>query len=219
MHKYELYLFKNMTKENSNSSSSLKSILLPSLNNQGINSKDKLSTCCNVKHYQIRRVKNKGAVLVLAINYLITGVFHLLATIAAHHTTQKILLVPFGITTAIAGWLTDAFIGRYKVICCSVWIMWLLMIAITASVAVGQLNEIYYHHDRIIVQNVLFCLISIGFGAFQSNIIQFGLDQLHDASTTEITSFIVWYVNSLISTGFIAQFNLFFVLISSTLHY
>ena len=35
------------------------------------------------------------------------------------------------------------------------------------------------------------------------------IDQLHDASTTEITSFIAWYVNSLISPGFIVEFNYF----------
>ena len=46
------------------------------------------------------------------------------------------------------------------------------MIAVTVSAVVGQLNEIYYDHDKSIVQNVLFCLISIGFGAFESNIVQ-----------------------------------------------
>ena len=81
------------------------------------------------------------------------------------------------------------------------------MIVITVSAVVGQLNKIYHHYDKHIVHTPLFCLISIGFGAFQSNIIQFGLDQLHDASTTEIKSFIVWYVNSLITTGFVAEFN------------
>ena len=39
-----------------------------------------------------------------------------------------------------------------------------------------------------------------------STLLQY-LDQLHDASTTEIKSFIVWYVNSLITTGFIVEFN------------
>ena len=81
--------------------------------------------------------------------------------------------------------------------------MWLLMIAITVSAVVGQLNEIYHHYNEDIVQSTLFCLISIGLGPFQSNVVQFGLDQLHDASTTEIKSLIVWYVNSLITTEFI----------------
>ena len=199
---------KNMTEKKINSSSSSKRISLASFNNQGINRKDKLNVCCNVEHYQIRRVKNKGALLVLVISYLVTSIFYFLVSFAAHKPVYQIWLIPFSITTAIAGWLTDAFIGRYKVIHCSIWIMWLLMIAITVSAIAGQLNEIYHHYDKYIVQTSLFCLMSIGLGVFQSNnIIQFGLDQLHDASTTEIKSFIVWYVNSLITTGFVVEFN------------
>ena len=197
----------NMIEKKVNSPSSSKRISLASFNNQGINTKDKLSTCCNVKYYQIRIVKNKGAILVLAISYLVTSIFYFLFSLAAHKPVYHVWLIPFSITTAIAGWLTDAFIGRYKVIRCSIWIMWLLMITITVSAVVGQLKEVYHHYDKYVVQTSAFCLISIGLGAFQSNIIQFGLDQLHDASTTEIKSFIVWYVNSLITTGFIVEFN------------
>ena len=111
-----------MTEEKINSSSSSKSISLASFNNQEFSKKDKLSACCNVKHYQIRRVKNEGAVLVLAISYLVVSIFYFLAT-SVDHPVNQVWLIPFGITTAIAGWLTDAFIGRYKVICCSIWIM------------------------------------------------------------------------------------------------
>ena len=82
------------------------------------------------------------------------------------------------------------------------------MIAVTVSAVVEQLNEMYHHYDKA-VRSVLFCLVSIGLGGFQANIIQMGLDQLHDASTTEITSFIVWYVSALISAGFVVQFNIF----------
>ena len=125
-----------MTEENTNSSSSSKSISLASFNNQGITSNDKLSACCNVKRHQIRRVKNKGAVLVLAISYLVTSIIYFLVNIAAHEQVYQVWLIPFGITTAVAGWPTDAFIKRYKVIRCSVWIMWLLIIAITVSAVV-----------------------------------------------------------------------------------
>ncbi len=79
------------------------------------------------------------------------------------------------------------------------------MIAVTVSAVVEQLN-VTYHKT---VQTVLFCLISIGLGGFQANIVQLGLDQLHDGSTTEIMSFVIWYANTLISTGFLVQFNIF----------
>ncbi len=184
---------------------SLSSIPFLSISRQA---KDELSTCCDIKRYRIRRVKSKGAVLVLILSYLVTSTLYLLATTGAHHSTYDYWLIPFGISTAIAGWLTDTFIGRYKVIRCSVWIMWILMIAVTVSAVVEQLNEMYHHYDKA-VRSVLFCLVSIGLGGFQANIVQLGLDQLHDASTTEITSFIVWYVSTLISTGFLVEFNIF----------
>ncbi len=171
-------------------------------------SNQELSTCCNIKCYRIRRVKNKGVVLVLILSFLVTSTLYILATTGVHHYTYQFWLIPFGISTAIAGWLTDTFIGRYKMIRCSVWIMWILMIAVTVSAVVKQLNEMYHHYDKT-VRPVLFILISIGLGGFQANIIQLGLDQLHDASTTEITSFITWYVSTLISAGFVVQFNIF----------
>ena len=116
-----------MTEENTNSTNSSKSILLASLT-QEITSKDKLRACCNVKCYQIRRVKNKGALLVLAISYLVSSALYFLGNITAHKLVYQVWVIPFSITTAIAGWLTNAFIGRYKMIHCSIWIMWLLMI-------------------------------------------------------------------------------------------
>ena len=42
--------------------------------------------------------------------------------------------------------------------------------------------------------DIILLVISVGFGGFLVSIVQFGLDQLHDASTTEIKSFITWYV-------------------------
>ena len=115
-----------MTEEKIYSSGSSKRNLLANFNKKGITSKQKLSACCNVKHYQIRRVKNKGAVLVLAISYLVTSILFFLITFAAHKPVYRVPLIPFTITTSIAGWLTDAFIGRYNVIRCSIWIMGLV---------------------------------------------------------------------------------------------
>ena len=196
-----------MTEENTQSPTSLKHYSLQSLNNLGISSKDELRTYCNVPRYQIRRVNSNGAILVVILSYLVTSTLYFLLNAGVYEPVPEVWLLPFGITTSIAGWLADAFIGRYKVIHCSVWMMWLLMIAVTVSSVVGQLDERYYYNYSKIVQSVLFSLVSIGLGGFQANIIQFGLDQLHDASTTEITSFIIWYVSTLISAGFIVQFN------------
>ena len=196
-----------MASENKESSTFFKHFLLLDLNNLGINSKSEQSICCGATGYKMRKVKHKGSILVLMLSYLVISLFYLLASIGVKYRSYQVWFVPFATTTAIAGWLTDVFIGRYKVIRCSIWIMWLLMIAITISAVVGQLNAMYHQYD-LIIRSVLLCLVSIGLGGFQANIVQLGLDQLHDASTTEITSFIIWYVSTLISAGYIVQFNL-----------
>ena len=51
-----------------------------------------------------------------------------------------------------------------------------------------------YHGINKTVLDIILLVISVGFGGFLVSIVQFGLDQLHDASTTEIKSFIIWYV-------------------------
>ncbi len=80
--------------------------------------------------------------MVLILNYLVTSIFYLLVSVVVNYFAQMSLLIPFGVTTAIAGWLTDAFIGRYKMIRCSVWIMWLIMVAVSVSTVIGQLTTI-----------------------------------------------------------------------------
>ena len=49
-------------------------------------------------------------------------------------------------------------------------------------------------------------ILACGLGGFQAIVIQFGVDQLNDASTTEITSFVAWYTWTLISSYIIPSF-------------
>ena len=53
---------------------------------------------------------------------------------------------------------------------------------------------------------VLLLVMSIAFGGYQANIILFGIDQLQDASTDEITSFISWYWFMYVSGWVIVHF-------------
>ena len=107
--------------------------------------------------------------------------------------------VALGFTLPFAGWLADICFGRYKVIHWSMWIMWIASMLATVSSVVSLL----VNDDNKIFQKIsvaMFVIVAIGFGGYQANIIQFGLDQLQDASTTEITAFIRWYVWTVVST-------------------
>ena len=82
--------------------------------------------------------------------------------------------------------------------------MWIAsMLATVSSVVFLLVND-----DNKIFQNMsvaIFIIVAIGFGGYQANIIQFGLDQLQDASTTEITAFIRWYVWTVVSSRAVFQ--------------
>ena len=169
------------------------------LSSNSFTAKERLQLCCKPT-YKPRKVKNKGAILVLVWNFLIIGVFD--DPLTYFNITTCVSLVAFGLTLPVAGWLADARVGRYKVIRCSIWIMWSATVLVTVSSVIAQLIEGYSSINSKI-QLLLYAFIAIGFGGYGANIIQFGMDQLHDASTTEITSFIVWYVWTAMSGGIV----------------
>lgn len=143
----------------------------------------------------------------LVCNYLIVSVFGFLLQYIKTGSKYKACLVglAFASTLSVVGWLADAHIGRYKVIYCSVLIMWIAMVLAAVSSVTAHLVDSYYHIS-IKVQVVLLVVVAGGFGGFLANIIQFGIDQLYDALTTEIKSFIIWYVWTLVSGGLIVDF-------------
>ena len=165
------------------------------------------------KYYKIRRVTNKGAILVLLLSYLVSSIYYLFYNIVVsdlHHSTKIyfcLWLITFSVSASLSGWLADAFIGRYKVIKNSVLIMWLFVVLATVSVIISQFADSYYHIMIEVIVPGIFCVIGLGLGSFQATIVQFGLDQLQDASTTEITAFIVWYSVTIIVAGIIISLN------------
>ena len=107
-----------------------------------------------------------------------------------------------GLTLPIGGWLADIHLGQYKVIPFSLWIMWFSSIMITVGLVILQLlnlqHELYYHRLLLILPFPL----GINHRLFQANTVQFGLDQLYDAYSSEIMASIVWYSWTLLSSVF-----------------
>ena len=73
--------------------------------------------------------------------------------------------------------------------------MWTSSILLSARLAVKQLVDSQNESKDIwhILFLVLILPLGIGYRGFQANMIQFGVDQLTDASSDEITSFVTWY--------------------------
>ena len=163
--------------------------------------------------YQTRRPKSKGAILVLVWNFLVWSAYAYLTHTAVNAFSYAGIIfhilqaVTAGLVMPLTGWLADVRFGRYKVVTWSSWAMWISSLLVTASFVVVQLVESYKATHKILSLALLVPL-GIGFCGFQANIIQFGVDQLPDASTDEITSFIVWYAGTFISGRFAQDFTL-----------
>ena len=124
----------------------------------------------------------------------ISPLFFLLAT----NIPDYIVTIVFGIGACafpIAGCLADLRYGRYKLIKISMWLIWVGVVIQSVMYIVLQVKgDLDGRLLPTAVNIALLILTTLGFAGYLSNAIQFGMDQLRDASTTEITSFIVWYM-------------------------
>ncbi len=71
--------------------------------------------------------------------------------------------------------------------------MWIASVLLVASSVLSQFVESYYSIKNNYINAVLLFIMSLALGGYQANVVLFGIDQLQDASTDEITSFISWY--------------------------
>ena len=145
-----------------------KSQLSVSLMDSNITIQEKMKICLRPR-YRPRKVNNKGAILVLIWNFLAMSLYHLI--ISYDYTTDgRLWQLVIGIILPLAGWLADTYTGRYKMIGCSLWIMWLATMFACVSSIVAQLVDAFYD----INPKVITCLLlvgTVGIGGFQANII------------------------------------------------
>ena len=163
--------------------------------------KEHFKACCK-PIYQLRKLKNKGAIVVLIHNYF---AFILYTYLSRHQSegNKTPYYITWGLTIPLLGWLADVHIGRHNLIQWSIWIMWIgSMLAAASSVIASFVTT-----DINILTTVLLTVAAAGFGGHQANVIQYGLDQLQDASTDETTSFIIWYVWTSASAGVLDHYT------------
>ncbi len=149
--------------------------------------------------YKMRTFKNKGAILLLTWNIAVINLVYYLLTQTSLEGVHFIALLFMLLN---AGWLADVYLGRYKVIQWGMRIMWVGSVLATLSSVVAQLVDSYESINKKVTEAILI-LQAIGLAGYQTNIFQFGIDQLPDASTNAIKSFIIWFVWSYF-TGVIA---------------
>ncbi len=154
---------------------------------------------------------SKGAVLLLVWNVVVGATYGLViygvAGTALHQEEYNyftIIAFIFGTMGAIAliqmlfypmgGLIADVCCGRYRTVTMS-------MVQIWCGFFVCSITGILYAKEtlkgKIIELDTLVVIIAIlfigGFMCFQANAVQFGLDQLQDASSDELSQFLHWY--------------------------
>lgn len=170
---------------------------------------------------RLRGVRAKGAILILVLNALVDVSYYGAVGEMFNNVLTKEQVQPPGLayfiqvtfTLAlpqmlypIAGWLADAYFGRYRTIHASLWFMWvgflLLFISVSAELAHpdGWVRSLAFYF----VFPIAALCINCGLAGFHANIIPFGLDQMPSASAKEISAFVHWYYwTRAIGTGII----------------
>ena len=75
----------------------------------------KKSVFQHLSMYQMRKIKNKGAITVLVWNFFVASVPSYLTAFLMPFAFEE-ATVALGLTLPLAGWLADIRFGRYKVI-------------------------------------------------------------------------------------------------------
>ena len=154
---------------------------------------------CKCK-YRVRWFYSKGAFLVLVWNMLLT-----IACVSVSHIFRKrhdvniviskwLFAIPlvFGVFGAVfSGWLADAKLGNYRVMKYSFVLLFLIALLFSVVTLVPGIAHYVY------VLSVLYCiggsLSIVAVVACFVTLLQLGLDQMPDASSSNITSFIAWF--------------------------
>ena len=98
----------------------------------------------------------------------------------------------------LLGWLSDVYFTRYKVIRLAFIIMTSTAFGgfiVTLSVLL-DINIVHHKTETIIVMVLItvgFLSVLLSLGLFEANAIQFGMDQLLESSSNQLSSFVHWY--------------------------
>ena len=141
--------------------------------------------------YKVRLFRSKAALVILL--WVFTAYLNVI--FAYNLTFGNYYFIYLGGVSALSApiaLLADVYLGRYKVIQYSMRLLWITVIASNAIIIAFQ----HYKLKNEAISNILilFKIIEVaGSVGIAVNSLQFGIDQLTDASSSEIASYISWY--------------------------
>ena len=171
-------------------------------------------------HSHITLMENKTAYLIVLCCFLLHMTV-LGSDIAVYHTVAYDGTLVYLLTQAVTyllypllGWLADVYFSRYKFVLFS----FIATIVATLLTTITSVLFMYFSEYReIFILGGIGVLVGLaGIGLFESTAIQFGMDQMMEASSDQLSTFIHWYnwscsigqvVNVYISSGVLEYFS------------
>ena len=107
------------------------------------------------------------------------------------------------ITYPLISLLADIKLTRYRMICLSCWVLLIGHAVASVEIIIGSVSNLFsssddYKTDILFASIVLsFVIAIVGKGMFESTAIQFGTDQMIEASSAQLSVFTHWYYWSL----------------------
>ena len=170
---------------------------------------------CYRSAHCVRRVKSKGAVLILLWNVAVWYVFYVGINVIGPNTLPSYLYVSSFIDILasaiylfycpLAGWLADVYFGRYKLMHSNLLLMWFGSIIAVLGLIVDYQFTSTPKHLTLCVLFLAYILIVVGSGGIVTNTLPFGTDQLLDAPSEEISCFVHWFLWTWFAGSFIQQ--------------
>ena len=162
-------------------------------------------------------VSNKAALLILLWSFVVglcgamllnpemyLRIFSLMYSLGAYG-----VVVVFTCFFPLAGILADIKFGRYKTVATSLFIVLLtfsLGVVFAAIITLGDLHDLWQLAVAFGVFGVIVVImLYVGLIGFTANVVQFGMDQLHDSPAEDNTLFIHWYVWTYYASFFSVQ--------------
>ena len=160
-------------------------------------------------------VSNKAALLILLWSFVVglCGAMLLNPEMYLRILTSTLSIVAYGVVVVftcffpLAGILADIKFGRHKTVVTSLFIVLLTLSLDVAFAAIIFLGELPLAVNVVfgVLGGLLGIMLYVGLIGFTANVVQFGMDQLHDSPGEDNTLFIHWYVWTYYASFFSVQ--------------
>ena len=93
----------------------------------------------------------------------------------------------------VYGWIAEVYVSNFKIIRLSFAVLLLSSLAMLVTSAIYSVEYPGRYTWAAIVGGIAFLFSTMGLGMYESNAIQFGMDQMIEASSEQLSSYIHWY--------------------------